>query len=163
MSAFAMRVITHAAIAVRCCGRAAHGRSGILRRKIGRVPGNAIDGFLALLGDHSELELALLDVKKPRPRRLPASKQLDPCDNWLWFSPRRLWREISVDQTYVSSSRRLSGPTSRRFKRRNHSTSQSAGKATPGRDTRPWPDTALCKTVPISATASRPGCLSLPP
>jgi hypothetical protein len=55
--------------------------------------------FLALLGNDGELDLALLNVKKPRPRPVLAKKQFDPSDILISFFPRLLWREIFWDRT----------------------------------------------------------------
>jgi hypothetical protein len=51
------------------------------------------DRFLAALGNDGELDLALLDVYKPRPQRHPVKKQLGPCDISILFSHRPFWRE----------------------------------------------------------------------
>src|ERR1700731_597765 len=83
-------------------------------KKVARFQ-NTYDCFLAPLGNDGELDLALLDVKKPRPPRCPAKKQLGPCNTRLSFSHRLLWREMfsARMRPSYSSSRRSPLPRNR--------------------------------------------------
>ena len=80
-------------------------------------PQNGDYGFLALFGNHRELELAFLDVENGVRRRRPARKQFDRSDISLSSFPRQPWREISWERMLALSLPRRS-PLARRSRLR---------------------------------------------